>query len=62
MSFHKRAKKWRVQVHHHGENIYGGLFVDIGEAEQAAIALRRKLFTHNDMDVQKLNTTREKEK
>lgn len=57
VSFHKRAKKWVVQVHHHGENNYGGLFVDIEEAEKAAIALRRKLFTHSDMDVQKLNTT-----
>lgn len=42
------AKKWRVIVTAEGRNIHGGYFDTIAEAEEAAIALRRLLFTHSD--------------
>lgn len=43
-------QRWRVVVHHNGVNHWGGRFADKIEAEQAAIALRCALFTHNDRD------------
>jgi hypothetical protein len=43
-------KSWRVDARHKGKTIYGGRFADIADAEAAAIALRNKLFTHNDLD------------
>jgi hypothetical protein len=42
--------KWQVVVKHHGKNYYGGRFIVLAEAEAAAIALRNRLFTHNDLD------------
>jgi hypothetical protein len=42
--------KWKVQVRHHDVLHYGGRFTDIQEAEQVAIALRNRLYTHNDLD------------
>ena len=41
---------YRVVVIHHGRQISGGLFQDIGAAERAAIALRNRLYTCNDLD------------
>lgn len=61
VSWHKLTGKWRVQAQHHGKNVYGGLFTDIEEAAKAAADLRRKLFTHSDMDVQELNTPTQRE-
>jgi hypothetical protein len=42
--------KWLVRVQHNGRPYHGGRFTAIADAEQAAIALRNKLFTHNDAD------------
>lgn len=42
--------RWRVQVKHHGKTYSGGRYDDIGDAEQAAIALRNRLFTNNLKD------------
>lgn len=50
VSWHKAAQKWRVAVKHNQRNYHGGLFVNIEDAEAAAISLRTKLFTHNDAD------------
>lgn len=43
-------KKYRVSVGHNNRVYSGGRFFNIIEAEAAAVALRRKLFTHNDVD------------
>lgn len=43
-------KKWLVQVMHNRKNYKGGRFDSLEEAEAAAIALRNRLFTHNDLD------------
>lgn len=61
VSWHGRTQKWRAQAQRNGKNFYGGLFSTIEEAEEAAIALRRKLFTHSDMDVAERNTLPTKE-
>ncbi len=53
--------KWVVQVQHYGKNIYGGLFATIEEAEKAAVALRKRVFTHSDETVQNLNSSERKE-
>ena len=45
-----QSGKWKVQVVHKGRSYHGGLFTDLLEAEKSAIALRLKLFTHNDVD------------
>lgn len=42
--------RWAVQVRHNKKSHYAGLFDDLAEAESVAIALRNKLFTHNDAD------------
>jgi hypothetical protein len=47
---HSCGNRWHVQVRHHGHTYHGGLFVNISDAEAAAIALRNKLFTHNEFD------------
>ena len=49
VSWHVRGK-WIVQVKHQGKTIYGGLYAALEDAETAAIALRNRLFTHNDAD------------
>lgn len=46
----KSSKKWRVQVKSGGKYFHGGVYSDLAEAERAAIALRCRLMTHNDMD------------
>jgi hypothetical protein len=43
-------RKWRVSVGHNGGRYFGGHYNSIEAAEAAAIALRNKLFTHNDLD------------
>lgn len=48
--WHKNSKRWVVRVTHNGVMIDGGSFKDIAEAEQAAIALRNSLYTHNEVD------------
>ena len=50
VSWSKNAKKWVGFVQHNKKNIYAGTFDDIEDAENAVIALRNKLFTHNDAD------------
>jgi hypothetical protein len=41
-----------VTARHNGKTYYGGVFPldQLAEAEEAAIALRNRLFTHNDLD------------
>lgn len=46
----KRDQRWQGQVKHHGKRIHVGLFDSLAEAEAAAIAKRKELFTHNDSD------------
>jgi hypothetical protein len=50
VTWHKECKKWVVQVGHNGLQNYGGLYLTLEEAEQAAIALRNRLHTHNYID------------
>lgn len=44
------GKPWRVRVKHNYVEYHGGSYDTLAEAESAAIALRNKLFTHNDAD------------
>lgn len=44
------GKKWRAQVCHQGKGYTAGRYDTIAEAEAAAIAKRKELFTHNDVD------------
>jgi hypothetical protein len=41
---------WCVRVTHNRVRYWGGCFTDIADAEAAAIALRNRLFSHNDLD------------
>ena len=50
VSWHKGAGKWWVNVRHNGKTYSGGYHTDIDDAEQAAIALRNRLFTNNLKD------------
>ena len=50
VTWHRRARKWAVQVVHHGESHWGGLFVELEEAAAASVALRNSLFTNNLLD------------
>ncbi len=52
VQWHKRANKYVVQVTHLGRTVHGGLYLDLAEAEAAAISLRCRLMTHNDADRQ----------
>lgn len=45
-----RSKKYQARATHNGKRHVAGYFKDIEEANQAVIALRNKLFTHNDVD------------
>lgn len=47
---HTQTGRWSVQVTHNGRRYSGGLHADIEDANAAAIALRTKLHTHNDLD------------
>lgn len=46
----RRRGRWTVRVKHHGINHYGGSFESAGDANGAAVSLRNRLFTHNDLD------------
>lgn len=50
VSWCKTNRAWRVDVRHEGRAIYGGRYKDISDAERAAVELRNKTFTHNEMD------------
>lgn len=48
---HRHASgRWRVRVRHNGVEHSGGTYVDVADAERAAVALRLRLFTHNTLD------------
>lgn len=47
---HAMRDKWQVTVKHNGKKYRGGTFLTPTEANDAAVALRNKLFTHNDRD------------
>lgn len=46
----KDTKKWEARATHQRRVYIAGQFEALEEAERAAIALRRRLFTHNDLD------------
>lgn len=46
----KGGKRWRVRVKHNYREYRGGVYDTVEEANEAAIALRNKLFTHNNRD------------
>lgn len=46
--------KWEVKVGHNGKAIHVGLFTDIVQAEAEAIEKRLQLFTHNEIDRQRV--------
>lgn len=46
----RNKKRWRARVMHNGVEHRAGTFDTPEEANEAAIALRNKLFTHNDRD------------
>ena len=50
VTWDRRERKWQVKVGHCGRRYSGGYFHDLGDAEAAAIELRNRLFTHNDID------------
>lgn len=45
-----RSGKYRVSVVSEGHQYHGGSFTDLDEANRAAIALRNRIFTHNEVD------------
>ena len=50
VSFHKASGKWQVSVRHNYKIHCGGFYATIDDASNAAVALRNKLFTHNNED------------
>lgn len=52
VSWDKSRNKWQVSVGHAGQHYSAGRFDSLSDAEQAAIELRNRLFTHNDEDRQ----------
>ena len=50
VSLNRHTGKWWAYADHHGKRHSAGLFADKADAEAAAIALRNRLFTHNDAD------------
>lgn len=50
VSWHKATGTWDVRVVHNGVTHRPGRYIDLGEAEAAAIELRNRLHTHNDAD------------
>lgn len=58
VNFHKRSGKWQARVEHFGKSYFLGYHEDPAAAEQAVIAKRLELFTHNDIDRQTQELTR----
>ena len=54
--WHKAGRKWDTHVFHNGKRYSAGLFSTVKEAEVAVIALRNRLFTHNDLDRKAVGT------
>jgi len=52
VSFCNRSKKWKAHAMHNGRKINAGTHLTREAAEEAAIALRKQFFTHNDLDRQ----------
>lgn len=50
VSWHSQSKKWWATAGKDGRKYSGGLYHSLEEAEQAAIELRNRLFTHNYID------------
>jgi hypothetical protein len=50
VSWHSQSGKWWATAGKAGRKYSGGLYNSIEEAEQAAIELRNRLFTHNYID------------
>lgn len=50
VSFHKKDRVYHATVGHHGERVYAGRFSNLADAEEAVIAKRLELHTHNDKD------------
>jgi hypothetical protein len=50
VSLHKHSGLWRARAKHHGRDYLAGYFATPEEANEAAVALRNRLFTHNDAD------------
>ena len=50
--WHSPSRKWRATATSNGRSYSAGYFETIAEAEVAVIALRNRLFTHNNMDRQ----------
>lgn len=50
VSWNSRHSKWLAKVTHNQRQVYVGLYGTIAEAEQAVIAKRIELFTHNAVD------------
>jgi hypothetical protein len=50
VTWREERKQYRVTVGHNYHQYFGGHFTTLAEAEAAAIALRNRLFTHNDVD------------
>jgi hypothetical protein len=50
VSFNRGVRKFEARVTHFGQKHYLGLFTDLAEAESAVVALRNKLYSHNDAD------------
>lgn len=46
----ERNQKWRARCGHNGKDIHVGMFTSASEAEEAIIAKRNELYTHNDLD------------
>ena len=43
-------QSWRARVKHNGRQYYAGFFPTAELANEAAVELRNRLFTHNDLD------------
>jgi hypothetical protein len=50
VSWDSFTNRWVVSVSHAGKHYNGGRFDNLSDAEAAAVALRKRLFTHNDAD------------